>query len=159
MNNRHFVSSWYMKKKNGLSTEKILGKENGVMPMVVAAAAVVPISSTSIAALCSTCDFTEGTEVIICNLESRYILQYGTVQNQPLTLWWHHFDSALSDWLNYWRQWSCPCLVEGCAGDTNAPSWIWECELPVFCGQDMVWHDEQTPVLSLAAGIICVYDK
>ena len=48
-----------MKKKKGLLTVKVLGKEYGVMPIVVAAAAVVPVSSTSITALCSTCDFTD----------------------------------------------------------------------------------------------------
>lgn len=54
MNSRQFVASWYMKKKNGLLTLKILGNEYGVMPIVVEAAAVVPVSSTSITALCST---------------------------------------------------------------------------------------------------------
>lgn len=33
---------------------KVFGKENGVIPMVVTAAAMVPVSSTSITALCST---------------------------------------------------------------------------------------------------------
>lgn len=37
---------------------KVLGKEYGMMPTVVVAAAMVPNSSTSITALCSTCDFT-----------------------------------------------------------------------------------------------------
>ena len=55
MNSIHSVASWYMKKKNGLLTMKRLGREYGVMPIVVAAAAVVPVSSTSITALCSTC--------------------------------------------------------------------------------------------------------
>lgn len=34
---------------------KVLGKEYAIIPIVVAAAAVVPVSSTSITALCSTC--------------------------------------------------------------------------------------------------------
>lgn len=46
---------------------KVLGKEYGVMPIVVAAAAVVPISSTSITALCSTWDFSKkDKKFIIC---------------------------------------------------------------------------------------------
>lgn len=68
MNSRQLVSSWYIKKKNGLLTMKVLGKEYGVIPIVVAAAAVVPVSSTSITALCSTCDFTVDMKFIICSL-------------------------------------------------------------------------------------------
>lgn len=69
MNSRQLVSSWYMKKKNGLLTMKVVGKEYGVIPVVVAAAAVVPVSSTSITALCSTCDFTIYIKLIIWKLQ------------------------------------------------------------------------------------------
>ncbi|KAF3844845.1 hypothetical protein F7725_008008 [Dissostichus mawsoni] len=54
INSRQFVSSWYMKKKNGLFIVKVRGKEYGIMPEVVAAAAVLfdptekPLSSDPI---------------------------------------------------------------------------------------------------------------
>lgn len=67
------MSSWNMKKKNGLSAMKDGGKEYGVMPVDVAAAAVVPVSSTSITALCSIYKQPYMTILVIMSLEVKIL--------------------------------------------------------------------------------------